>query len=197
MAFNIVEELQRSGPYFGAEQKPFDAVIIQVGIVDCCPRPWPIKFEGFLRRLPRGQRILDFFNGNYRFFLRFRKRPWVGPNRFRDCLETAIRKAGAISGNVFFIQIAPARHKALQRIPGLPAQIDRYNGLLAGLEREGASPNVRFLRPFSNLSEDAASDCMLGDGIHLTEFGHARICDTILEAFEKMGAPETTAQEIS
>ena len=133
------------------ENKNFDLLIVQAGIVDCFPRALSQKltqsqsfFAKSLRKIIRLKRSI---------FLRlFRNKPWTSPSEFKNSIISIIESAAGRP--ILFLNIAPVNEKQEKENPGAKESIVRYNQLLTFATEGQSTVHIidvhKVLEPISN-----------------------------------------------
>lgn len=144
-------------------QKPFSAVVYQLGIVDCCPRPLPRLVDKAIHRVPllRGARRAKSFHPL--------ARPWTSLAAWASNLKHISTAATQLSEKVYFLEIAPPTHNLIINCGDFAASVQRYNGVLA---EAGGS----FVSLWQNVD---IPSYFLPDGHHLNAAGHQRVAEIV------------------
>lgn len=164
---DIKIEVDRLVSYWGVQstlKRPFDAVIIQQGIVDCCPRPLPRCASNIIRRIPLG-------SFNERAFIPRRFwRPWTSLTDFQFKSSQISVEAQNLAARVYWLEIARPSHHLLSNCGDFSADVGSYNAVLnAG--------SGSFLPLWSG---GDPSPHLLPDGHHLSPAGHQHVAATVL-----------------
>jgi hypothetical protein len=120
-----------------------DMVIIQLGIVDCAPRYFSKHnlFAKILYRIPQSKDIIK------KIFTRKASNCYVKLKRFENNIINYLRRAQAISTEVFIIMIAPPPQRFVDKNPNIKSQIQNYNDCLRSIE--GKFDNVKLIQSLS------------------------------------------------
>lgn len=163
----VVIQARRLRPYLG--QDSVRLTVIQCGIVDAAPRPYPywlrtpmesLTAKRITARLPK-----DKQPHRNQTLLKAWGHPWVSPEVYRRNITTAVRSLAGISEETALVEIQ-APGKRMLEILG-PFTVDPYNDALRDIaSREG----VRFV-PFTAELTD--------DGHHLTASDHERLATAL------------------
>ena len=162
-------------------------MVIQVGIVDCAPRPTPPLIRRGIGALPATARapvvrfLHDHRGGLIRAGLVWRR---TGPERFRAVLDQWIREASTQFGTVYVINIAPTTSAMDSHSPGLAGSIVHYNDLIKQVVQSVRSPRIRLVDVFTAIvGEPLGIERRINreDGHHLTSSGHVLVASLILE----------------
>jgi acyl-CoA thioesterase I len=190
MITDILDECNTLSAYLGSSPPPFDFFIIQVGIVDCCPRPYPIFIDELLNKLPNfgvrirlRTRLKDLLN-KVSFILRLPRKPWMSPSRFKKNLLSVLSMAKSVTQHIVFLEIAPATNYLVINEPSIQLNIEKYNDILLeeishyNSTRTGNDLMASYLEMFKNSNNE---DLFLEDGHHLTALGHEYVAGSILK----------------
>lgn len=156
----------------------FDTVIVQTGIVDCVPRPYPRWFIKIFEIFASFEQLRAFDRAAHQRFLWAWGRPWVPAAEYKANLAQLIREATSANPNlkVVLIPIAPPTRRMLTEFRGIEVIVARYNQILRELAVEHGDA-VRTLDSFSGQDPLALT---LDDGHHLTALGHELIAADII-----------------
>ena len=179
--------------FFFTDSLPdFDVMIVETGIVDCAPRPYPRWIYKFLETFlgMNGLRKIERFSHDHLLWLH--GRPWVGQNSFakaiRQLVETAHERNPAFT--TLFVPIAPPTRTILQTLPGIDHAAAIYNGII---ERETGALSERFrcqcVQPFS---DSDPFEVTIEDGHHLSITGHRLIAGALITALKTLKASGIT-----
>ena len=176
-AFDVWEEFAKLSQSMAA----FQALIIQVGIVDCCPRPYPFVVERFLRAFLSHEAKRAVNRRLYTFPIR----PWISEGKFLNYLETVLTEAFAGNGTLFavLVGIAPPAHGLLLKLPRAPRYVERYNLLLHDLAKNPKfGGRVVLADPFRPHPDETL---LIADGHHLSARGHRIVAESIDACLEQ------------
>lgn len=184
-----VEDVERTARQIVPELRPA-AVVIQVGIVDCAPRPLrPSERDALERIRPRLFRtaIVRFLHEYRAVIIRHRgliqRMDIVSfKEQFRRLLEDCL----AVTGRIAILPIFPATRSILARNPRVAAEIDKYNEVMRSDPRA-----VMFDADevFAGASIEALS--VTPESVHLNQRGHelaAACIERWLRATDRLGA---------
>lgn len=151
----------------------FDALIVQVGIVDCGPRPYSYRLFKILEQCMSYERMRRLDSLAHRKFLWLRNRPWVTREQFKQNLAHIITTCAERNPalHVVFVPILPPTRRLLDLLPGIAQSAADYNKVFPELEREHPE-TMHALDPFSG--QDPLQ-LTVEDGQHLTCLGHELI----------------------
>jgi lysophospholipase L1-like esterase len=164
-----------------------DVLIIQIGIVDCAPRPIPRWLKKTIGIFPgRVQRpIIDFLHNNRRRIqgsgFVFRETP---PKRFAAEYRRLLQRAARECRHVYVINMPPTTAEMDAHSPGFAGAILRYNDILGGLVRELAAPNVHLIdvyRAVTERQDGLVTFVNQRDGHHITHAGHDLYAELIFD----------------
>jgi len=173
--------------YFSAG--PDDLLIIHAGMVDCAPRPLPLRWRRRLERQPGFIRapIVSFIKNNRPFLL---KRGFVfykiDPTVFKQRIEEWLDHATKLYAHIAVVPIPPIGQAAEDISPGWRKNIILYNRIMA--DAVARHPRGVYFVPLHDVlsqSEEKFNDCISPlDGYHLLKKGHQLICDLIIGFLE-------------
>lgn len=172
-----VDDIERTARQIAPELRP-GAILIQLGIVDCAPRPLRPWERNLLERIrPRllRDRIVKFLHDYRATIIRHRgliqRTDLVSFRvRFRQLLEVCL----AVTDRIAILPIFPATGSILARNPRLAAEIDKYNEVMRSDPRA-----VMFDADevFNGVAIDAL--CVTPDSVHLNQRGHELIASFV------------------
>jgi hypothetical protein len=181
----LYEDWATDMTYFGAGEAAI--VVIQSGIVDCAPRPIPTLIRRIVGRLPGPlhRYVVRFLHVHRVNILRagavWRETP---PDAFSGVLRRWLNEAGAVSGRVYVVNIAPTTMAMDAHSPGLAKSIEEYNRLISSAIRESGRSNVRLVdvhEAILGAPDGVSRNINPGDGHHITADGHALYARLIVE----------------
>jgi lysophospholipase L1-like esterase len=146
-----------------------DAAIFQVGIVDCCRRPYSNGVRKVVERIGLVRKVVT------KFRLPITKaigRPVIPPGEFAANLRSAIGKANANGTAPAVLHIAPPGAFLRERIHKVAEDVAAYNAII---DRLG---DVTVLRPYQGAEPEALT--LDADGHHLTQMGHQLVLESAL-----------------
>lgn len=160
----------------------FDLLTIQVGIGDCCPRPYPYWFEQLIQTYA-WKNLHQRLNSLYPLLLRFRARQWIDRaefvNNIRFMIDTTLARRPTMAIRV--VVIGTPCHDFVRKARHVASCAADYNAALATLCRSYAcEANVALIDPYS---EFVPEDLFIADGHHLTELGHRAVADALAPSF--------------
>lgn len=164
--------------FFTDSLAEFDLIVVQTGIVDCAPRPYPrfvYKLIESFCGMPALRRIERFAHARLRWLY---GRPWVSSREFaasiRELVETASERHPGIRSA--FVPIASPSRTIVQTLPGVDRAAAEYNGTLARTVSDLKSLNAILLDPFAGVDPEVIT---IEDGHHLSRTGHVCIAAAI------------------
>jgi len=181
--FTIIDVLKELG-FFTESLTEFDAIVVQTGIVDCAPRPYPhfiAKLIDVCVSMPTYRKIERF---THQRLLWLYRRPWVSESAFSAAAERLVQTAYQHNPTlrVFFIPVAPPTRTIVKSLPGIDTAAERYNAILtAKVKTLSPKFGCQCLTPFDSAN---SLDVTIDDGHHLSSLGHELIADAIAQAFE-------------
>jgi len=153
--------------YFGGDERVINIAILQVGIVDCAPRPFTYLLAPVLRRVPViGPRILSAL---------VRHRAWVqglwsyvatSKFRFRKEYASIVKMLYASKIRPIAVGLPLPSLAVEKRSPGFRRSVGIYNAIISSAHPEG------FCNVEQEMNESLRNSLLLPDGHHLTEDGH-------------------------
>lgn len=157
----------------------YSYIIIQIGTVECCPRPVTSKERLWISELKwkKLQSIIISVLKKYRpNIIKIRGLIQKVPiDIFGKKLNTALSLTKGIN-KVFLIGIFPTLKKNDDYSPGYNEQIFLYNTVLKKMPL--ICKNVSFIEP-KDIIGDIDLNYFFSDGIHLSEVGVAQIVNTL------------------
>ena len=161
----------------------FRSLIVQVGIADCCPRPYPFALEKLLRAYlsPRAMRKI---NEQYHWMLKLRARPFTSKEQFLENFRSIIQTTFERNPRslVVIIAIGPPCHDLVRKASGIEKYQQAYNQTLkdfcAGF---GRPQQLFFVDPYAG---HEAGQVFLDDGHHLTVFGHNVVAEAVAQVLK-------------
>jgi len=179
---DVIKEL-----FFFTDSLPdFDAIIVQTGIVDCAPRPYPRwvykSLETFLG-MAKLRKIERFAHDH---LLWLHGRPWVNERSFASSLRRIVETAHERNPRLvaLFIPIAPPTRTIVQTLPGIDHAAAIYN---QAMEREtsglAAEYSCQCLQPFADRDP---LEITIEDGHHLSVTGHRLIAESLASALQTL-----------
>lgn len=157
-ALKIINSL--SGYYVANRDdvKQFDAVIVQIGVVDCTPRP-PKVMSFILKHVEKNiqRRLLRYIP----------KAPWVSRQKFRKNIEEIQCKALQFSDKVVFISIMRGCGNFVKNVPDVNRYVDKYNKIIESVANKSKIVDVDQSKSHKLI--------LLDDGHHLSSYGHHEV----------------------
>lgn len=179
--FTIIDVLKELG-FFAESLADFDAVIVQVGIVDCAPRPYPHLIAKLIEvcvSMPTFRKIEGF---THRRLLWCYRRPWVEEAEFVSAAQHLVEMVFSCNPRlkVIFITVAPPSRTIVELLPGIELAAGRYNAALSKIINKLAPTyGCRLLDPFTGADQLMFT---IEDGHHLSGYGHKLIADSLVPA---------------
>ena len=166
-----------------------DLFIIHAGMVDCAPRPLPLKWRRRLEQQPAfiRQPIVSFIKNNRPFLL---KRGFVfyktDPGAYKKRIEEWLDHASKLYAHIAVVAISPIGQVPEDLSPGWRSNVILYNQIMA--EAAARHPRgVYFVPLYDALAQSGEkfSECITArDGYHLLKSGHRLIRDLIVSFLE-------------
>lgn len=165
----------------------FGLLVIQVGIGDCCPRPYPYFLEQAL--ITYGfRRLHKRLNALYPLLLKLRSKPWISCSQFIANIKFMIdttrdRNPGA---SICIVKIGPPCGDFVRKVHNVAVYAALYNNALEALCRSyGRTANVFLVDPYSGIESEKL---FIADGHHLTVLGHKAVAQALEYHFERLTA---------
>ena len=170
---DVLRELQELVFYYGNEKnKPFEFIIIQIGIVDVSPRSilYPPFFDWFLYKIKLNKfaEIIKRSNFIYKIFS-YNKTSIKKFNKIKLLINNTSR---LLSSKIIYLAIAPPIKNLKSNLGDFSKKVDLYNNVL-----KIQSNNEFFLNPYQ---DEIIENLILEDGHHLSKNGHHIIYKKII-----------------
>lgn len=182
----LFADYERDNGYFGEGDNQI--LVVQVGIVDCAPRPVPPWLKQRIAQAPPRLRaaIVRRIHDNRARVLRAGL-AWrdTSPEVFANVYRRWLEHASGRFARVLVINIAPTTERMEKHSPGLASSIVRYNELISNAVIAAGQKRVRLVDVYSSLMNHSGG---LGevvnetDGHHITERGHTLYHERLLDA---------------
>lgn len=167
--------------YFGDVD---EILILQLGIVDCAPRPLGPRLRATVGMLPTRVRrpIIRFLHNNRSRILRSGLGSrFTSPKMFRRLYREWLRRITAQTHMTFVINIAPTTEAIETHSPGLSASIALYNSIIREAVDECNTPSIRLIDVHDAIAKEKVDKYVnVNDGHHITRAGHRLYADLIL-----------------
>lgn len=161
----------------------FDYLIVQVGIGDCCPRPFPLWLQR-LFELTLSKPALNKINNFYPSLLKFYSRPWISIEHYveayNEIVTTSLERNNSIK--ICIIAIGPPCHDFLIKAPGVSDSQKFYNQQLSASIQALNNSRVEFIDPYLGENPEVL---FIKDGHHLTAGGHEVVAKAISSYWER------------
>jgi len=184
-AGSMSNEVRKEYNLFSDSIDAFGILVIQVGIGDCCPRPYPLCMEQFI--LTYGlSRLHKRLNALYPLLLRFRAKQWISSKTFVDNIRFMIdttrqRNPSAV---ICVVKIGTPCCDFVKKVRNVVTCAAAYNIALEKLCRSyDATENITFVDPYAGL---APEELFLSDGHHLTQLGHRAVNQSLEPFFQQL-----------
>jgi len=178
------DDYRQDSIYFGPSG---DILVLQLGIVDCAPRPVPERVRRIVARLPIPLRdaVVKFLHNNRARLLRSGL-SWrlVNPKRFAATYCDWLRAATQEFDRIYVLNIAPTIPKIEAHSPGLTASIELYNRIIADSVLRVGNPKIALVDVHSGILKSLRGNASLitqEDGHHITSEGHCLYARMIAE----------------
>lgn len=173
--------------YFDREDETL--LVLQLGVVDCAPRPIPRWLRGGISRLPpRLQKPVIGWLHDHRAALLGRGLAWrmTPPEVFAAVYRRLLEHARGRFRHTLCLNIAPTNPGIEAHSPGFGASIALYNTRLAELVGSLQAPEVELVdvhRLILEQPEGLDHFVCPEDGHHITAAGHQLYCRAILSHY--------------
>lgn len=181
---STIHEVTQEFNLFSDSLDAFDAMVVQVGITDCCPRPDPLILHKFLQTFC-SKRIQKLVTSNYHVLLKLRCKTWVSKSIFeqgiRSIIETSMQSNPKLA--LLFITIGPPCHDFIEKVPPIAKSVREYNEIFDKISDVPAyRTQVAIINPYKSRDVDTL---FLKDGHHLTTLGHEAVAQEILSHLKR------------
>lgn len=154
-------------------------IIIQLGIVDCCRRPYPQNIKDFMSRNLINK--LENISKKYYYTITKMSKFYVSNKyEFQDYVGYICKEAKDIDCKIAFICIAGSTESLEKKIFNVKNDIKDFNRLLK--RTISTYKGATFLNPYKGYSFD---DYILEDGYHLNELGHSLVTESVLRWYQQ------------
>lgn len=173
--------------YFG---ELTDLIIIQVGIVDCAPRPIPIGLRNFISTLPSfiKSRIINFIHNNRSKLLKYGFKFYtVNKEEFEQIYFKWLSDIIKTTKKIVVINISPTNAKIEAHSPGLEQSIFEYNLIIKNVISKVNSQNIYMIDVERDIIRDKKfiDEYILEDGHHISALMHEKIFEKIIQYWDK------------
>jgi lysophospholipase L1-like esterase len=165
----------------------FDWIVVQVGIADSTPRPYPRWFYQLMQIVVSPTRLRSIERFTHKYLLWVYNRQWVSRARFGATIEQIIEETHAANprAGLVFISIAAPTKTVLALLPGLKKSAAEFNDTLeAVVQRLSGSRSCHFVDPYR---EADPLEVTIGDGHHLSCVGHRLVASAVFSAMSANG----------
>lgn len=146
-----------------------EAAIFQVGIVDCCRRPYSNGVRKLVERFGPVRKLVTKFRYSITKAI---GRPVISPAAFERNMKAIIAAANAAGSAPAILHIAPPGAFLRERIYRVADDVAAYNAII---DRLG---DAAILRPYQGAEPEALT--IDADGHHLTQMGHELVLESAL-----------------
>ena len=160
----------------------FEYVIIQCGITDCTPRPYPYFLHPLLLSIG-GKAFIKKINSLYPTLLNFYARPWIDGKQFSENLAEIIKTCFQVNPSIKIrlVTIGEPCHSLIHKVPGVRQRQQEYNELLVSLAQQWKTVgSIVCINPYQTFSPE---DLFIADGHHLTKAGHLAVANALSVSF--------------
>jgi lysophospholipase L1-like esterase len=158
----------------------FDAIVVQMGIVDCWPRPYPRWFIKVFEVFATFEQLRAFDRAAHKRFMWAYGRSWVSRVEFKANLQRLIADSIRLHPGikVLLIPIVSPTRRMLDECRDVARSVADYNEAMREAGREFL-PGVQVIDPFAGHDP---LELTLEDGHHLTALGHRLIAGKLESA---------------
>jgi len=164
-----------------------DIMIIHTGVVDCAPRPVPIRVRNFISVLPKFLKdpAVRFLH-NYRSRIQKSGLMWkhVNPEEFSAYYSSFLKKVGNNFSRVYCISIAPTNPATELHSPGYMASVKQYNEIIKNCIKHTGKKNIYYIDIYTTIINNYSNINLYilpDDGHHLTPYTHRLIAEEIIQ----------------
>ena len=162
-SLDVINQLHRAIDEFDYSDS-FDVAVIQVGIVDCCPRSHSFLLERFLRKFSF---LRPFINQLYKS--KKPKKPWIDEDRFGRNIIDICKLSSLVAKKVILIPIMPGVNNLIKNIYNINDYVNAYNNIL---NEQIISSSLSNCSIIAMDTRENFEELLLPDGHHLTTKGH-------------------------
>lgn len=163
-------------------EKEFDYAIVQVGIVDCTPRPYPRFIANVLNSNNIGQELKVFIHNHLNFFYFFYSSPNISKKEWRKKIEETAVRLKKLTKQIIFLNIAPPGEVFCKKVPKIESIIEAYNKILhSTIVNMNDEKNMVVMNPYKPDYFDVENDIQHNCGHHLTTTGHQNVSKIVYE----------------
>jgi len=173
-----VRDIERAAALALASHRP-TAIVIQVGIVDCAPRPlafWERELLSHVRPDRLRNRIVAFLHEHRAAIIARRRLIQSTPlPEFTQSLERLAERCLSATSHVAALPIFPATSEVLARNPLLRSEIDKYNDAMRRW-----SERLRFFEVKETVGETPIESlAATPESVHLNQRGHELVAEAL------------------
>ena len=186
----LFNEYQMDSIYFG---KPGgDILVLQLGIVDCAPRPIPGWLKLLIGHLPSPFRtpivkLLHQFRPNLlRMGCRWRT---TSRSAFSCLLGKWLKKAAADFTRIHVVSVMPTTPEIEAHSPGLSESAESCNCDIQEAIRATGAANIQFIDAHRIAAQNPAQFIDASDGHHLTAEGHRLLGELLIQNEKRFLSP--------
>lgn len=178
---------------------PGDVLIIQVGIVDCAPRPIDEARRVFISKLPGlvKRSIIRYIHKRRASMIKasggFVK---TSPEKFYSILNNFVGDAIQNYLQIFVINICPTNKEIEKRSPGFGSNIDKYNGIIYNVVENLKTDKLTLIDVNQMIKDDfdnIDSFVVKQDGHHIYPKTHKWIAEAIIKKLSKIYDEKSTS----
>lgn len=171
---DVEKEVDHLSSYFVNEnnysEKPFDIIILQVGIVDLTPRIFSPFVKKTILKIPVLRKIVTPIHRN-KFFYKYISSVAISEKQFEKSMGRLHSKFSQLANNAYLIEIAKPTHNLLNNVGDFSENVIRYN-LISRLFFEKNLLEV--------YKDSDILPLFLPDGHHLSLKGHFHVAEKLL-----------------
>ena len=178
---DIGKTIKRDAGYFGGDATALNIAILQLGIVDCAPRPITYAVSPLLRILPIvGPRILAMFVRHRRGLQNIWSYAVTSQSAFKREYASIVYTCRSAQIRVLSIGLPLPPFPIEHRSPGFRRSASIYNTLIHDLVPDSFCDMEQYM------TESLRETLLLPDGHHLTEEGHRFYAEKIFDHLKKL-----------
>ena len=189
----LFQEYQMDSIYFG---KPGgDILVLQLGIVDCAPRPIPTWVKFLIGRLPSPLRtpIVKFLHRFRPNLLRMGCK-WRSTSRsaFSRLFQKWLQRAANDFARIYVVSVMPTTPEIEARSPGLGESAVSCNQDIEAAILSSGAANIHFIdahRIAAENPDEVSRFVDASDGHHLTAEGHRLLSGLLIQNEKRFASP--------
>ena len=174
----VADEASELASYLDAE---FDLAIVQVGIVDACPRPYPRWLYLLASRVRGLGWLLGCMTSNYKTALRIWNRPWVSVENYEKNMERICSESLKFANLIVLIDPLPPGPGLIRKTGDFSHKLEEYRLALRRTSEKFGSSRVEVVAIGDICVAESMNfeELLLDDGHHLSVNGHLRLASAL------------------